>query len=207
MEQVLDIYRRPYDPAFPVVCMDECPRQLIEEARTPLPGAPGQPSRYDYEYVRKGTYNVFLGCEPLRGMRWLRITERKTKQEWAQFVGDLEARYPEATRITLVMDNLGTHTPAALYEVYRPEEAKRLWDRFEFVYTPKHGSWLNMAEIELSVLSRQCLSQRIADIQTAIRQVAAWEADRNDKDTKVDWQFTTDDARIKLKRLYPKLLV
>lgn len=206
MEQVLDVYKRPYDPAVPVVCMDECPRQLIAEVRRPLPGAPGQRPRYDYEYIRKGVYNVFLGCEPLAGKRWISITERKTKREWAQFIWQLATQhYPHAERITLVMDNLATHTPAALYEVYEPNQAKRLWDRFEFIYTPKHGSWLNIAEIELSILSRQCLNRRMDQLETVSREVAAWQSDRNGKDTKVDWQFTTDDARIKLKRLYPKL--
>ncbi len=147
-----------------------------------------------------------MGCEPLQGKRWISITERKTKREWAQFIRQLaDQHYPDVERITLVMDNLATHTPAALYEVYEPNQAKRLWDRFEFIYTPKYGSWLNMAEIELSVLSRQCLNRRIAELQTVHQQIAAWEANRNSRDTKVDWQFTTDDARIKLKRLYPKL--
>lgn len=204
MERVLDVYKRPYDPAFPVVCMDESPRQLIGEAREPVLG-PGRELRYDYEYVRKGTYNIFLGCEPLQGKRYVQITERKTKQDWARFIQHLAEQYPKATRITLVMDNLSTHKPGSLYEVFAPEHAKQLWDRFEFIYTPKHGSWLNIAEIELNVLGGQCLKRRIDEIEKVSREVQAWQEDRNAKDTSVDWRFTTKDARIKLKRLYPKL--
>lgn len=206
MERVLDVYKRPYDPAFPVVCMDESPRQLIGETRQPIPGAPGRVQRYDYEYVRKGVYNVFLACEPLRGKRYITIRPRRTKQEWAEFIWQLATEhYPHAQRITLVMDNLATHTPGALYEVFPADQAKRLWERFEFVYTPKHGSWLNMAEIELNVLSRQCLDRRMEETEVVIREVQAWQKHRNNSNQKVDWQFTTADARIKLKRLYPKL--
>lgn len=207
MEQVLDVYKRPYDPLYPVVCMDESPRQLISEAKRPVTAKPGRVKRYDYEYVRKGVYNVFLGCDPLRGKRFIEIRQRRTKQDWARFVCHLSEQYPRAERITLVMDNLNSHTPAALYEAFDPSVAKALWDRFEFVYTPKHGSWLNMAEIELNVLSRQCLSRRMDDIEVVTSEVCAWQTDRNNKDTTVDWQFTTNDARIKLKRLYPKLHV
>ena len=155
MEKVLDVYRRPYDAAFPVVCMDETPRQLIRETRVPIPGGPGQPARHDYENARCGTCNVFMAAEPLAGKRMTKVTERKTKIDWAQFLSNIAARYEDTTRITLVMDNLNTHRPGALYEAFPPDEAKALWDRFEFVYTPKHGSWLNVAEIELNVMIRQ----------------------------------------------------
>ena len=203
MERVLDIYRRPYDPNFPVVCMDETPRQLIGETRTPVPAAPGRPAREDYEYRRLGTCNVFMATEPLAGRRYTEVTERRTKTDWAQFVRDIAARYPDATRITLVMDNLNTHRPGALYETFEPAEAKALWDRFEFVYTPKHGSWLNVAEVELNVMIRQCLNRRIDSIDTLRAEVGAWQAARDRIRAKVDWQFTTDDARVRLKRLYP----
>lgn len=205
MEQVLDVYKRPYDPLHPVVCMDESPRQLISESRSPVAGKPGRVKRYDYEYVRKGVYNVFLACEPLQGTRFIAIRQRRTKQDWAWFLCQLSAQYPQAERITLVMDNLNTHSPSALYETYDPGDAKVLWDRFEFIYTPTHGSWLNMAEIELNVLSRQCLNRRIDDIEVVKSEVHAWQTDRNNKYKTVDWQFTTKDARIKLKSLYPKL--
>lgn len=205
MEQVLDVYKRPYNPDFPVVCMDESPRQLIGEMRRAIPGARGRIERYDYEYVRKGVCNVFLACEPLQGKRFITIQQRRTKQEWAMFIWQLATEhYPHAERITLVMDNLATHTPGALYDVFPAEQAKCLWDRFEFVYTPKHGSWLNVAEIELSVLARQCLNRRLEDIDLVKREVQAWQTHRNTSKRKVDWQFTTTDARIKLKRLYPK---
>jgi hypothetical protein len=205
MEQVLDVYKRPYDVRFPVVCMDESPRQLIEEAKTPAPCLPGRPARHDYEYKRCGTCNIFMGNEPLAGTRMADVTERKTKTDWAFFIEKIAARYKDAERITLVMDNLNTHKPGSLYEAFPPEKAKALWDRFEFVFTPKHGSWLNMAEIELNVLSGQCLNRRMADIETMRTEVKAWEAARNGMKAKVNWQFTTEDARIKLKRLYPTL--
>ncbi len=203
MEKVLDVYQRPYDPAFPVVCMDETPRQLIREMRTPVPMGPGQPARHDYEYRRCGTCNVFMATEPLAGRRMTRVTERRTKADWAQFLADIAARYRDATRITLVMDNLNTHRPGALYEAYPPAQAKALWDRFEFVYTPKHGSWLNVAEVELNVMSCQCLNRRIDSVDVLAREVAAWQDSRDRIQAKVDWQFTTEDARLKLKRLYP----
>jgi transposase len=203
MEMVLDVYKRPFDPRFPVVCMDESPKQLIGETRIPIPASPGQPERYDYEYRRNSICNIFLSCEPLAGKRMVNVIERKTKQDWAHFVEKIAIQYEDAEKITLVMDNLNTHTPGALYETFSPEKAKALWDRFEFVYTPKHGSWLNMAEIELNVLAGQCLKRRIADIETVRKEVGAWQASRNNKNTKVNWQFTTDDARIKLSRLYP----
>ena len=203
MERVLDVYRRPYDADFPVVCMDETPRQLIGETRTPVPPAPGRPAREDYEYRRLGTCNVFMATEPLAGRRQTKVTERRTKIDWARFLRDIAAQYPDATRITLVMDNLNTHRPGALYETFEPAEAKALWDRFEFVHTPTHGSWLNVAEVELNVMIRQCLNRRIDSIDTLRAEVAAWQAARDRIQAKVDWQFTTDDARVKLKRLYP----
>ena len=186
MERVLDVYQRPYDENFPVVCMDETPRQLIGETRTPIAPAPGRPAREDYEY-----------------RRLTKVTERKTKIDWARFLHDIAKRYTDATCITLVMDNLNTHRPGALYETFEPAEAKALWDRFEFVYTPKHGSWLNVAEVELNVMIRQCLNRRIDSIDTLRTEVAAWQAARDRIKAKVNWQFTTDDARVKLKRLYP----
>ncbi|HOZ43317.1 MAG TPA: IS630 family transposase [Methanoculleus sp.] len=203
MERVLDIYKRPLDPRHPVVCMDESPRQLISETRTPIPCLPGQPARYDYEYRRCGTCNIFLACEPLAGKRIVEVTERRTRQDWAQFLKVIADHYSEAEKITLVMDNLNTHTPGSFYETFPPEVAKALWDRFELIYTPKHGSWLNIAEIELSVLSAQCLNRRIAHIESAQSEVKAWEKARNSKITRVNWQFTKDDARVRLARLYP----
>ena len=203
MERVLDVYRRPLDPAFPVVCMDETPRQLISETRVPIPAKPGRPGRHDYEYRRCGTCNVFMAAEPLAGKRMTKVTERRTKADWAHFLADIAERYADAESITLMMDNLNTHRPGALYEAYPPAQAKALWDRFEFVYTPKHGSWLNVAEIELNVMIRQCLGRRIDSINVLRTEVAAWQASRDRIRAKVDWQFTTDDARIRLKRLYP----
>ena len=207
MEKVLDVYRRPYDPKFPVICMDESPRQLIDEVKTPIPAAPGRPARHDYEYKRHGVCNVFMANEPLAGKRMVKITERKTKQDWACFIGEIEGRYNDAEKITLVMDNLNTHNPGSLYQAFPPDQAKKLWDRFEFVYTPKHGSWLNMAEIELNVLIRQCLNRRIPEMATVTTEVEAWQNHRNTQNATINWQFTTKDARIKLKRLYPTLHV
>ena len=205
MEMVLDVYRRPYDKRFPVICMDESPRQLIGEVKTPIPGAPGRPTRHDYEYKRHGVCNVFMANEPLAGKRMVKVTERKTKRDWAQFLAEIANDYQDAEKITLVMDNLNTHKPGSLYEAFPPQQAKQLWDRFEFVYTPKHGSWLNMAEIELNVLIRQCLNRRIPDIETVADQVEAWQHLRNTQNAAINWRFTTKDARIKLKRLYPTL--
>ncbi len=205
MEQVLDVYKRPYDCERPVVCMDESPRQLIRETRLPLVTSPGRLERYDYEYERLGTANVFLAVEPLAGKRTVRITKRKTKTDWASFLFEVASKYREAKKITLVMDNLNTHSAGALYETFAPAQAKALWDRFEFVYTPKHGSWLNMAEIELNVLSKQCLARRIDNLDEMSKEVAAWQKHRNNANSRIDWQFTTADARIKLKRLYPTL--
>ena len=205
MERVLDVYKRPLDPLRPVVCMDESPKQLIGEVRPPVPASPGQPAKYDYEYRRLGVCNIFLACEPLAGKRLVTVTERKTKGDWAVFLEQIADCYRDAAKITLVMDNLNTHEPGALYERFPPEKAKALWDRFEFVYTPKHGSWLNMAEIELNVLTGQCLNRRIDDIGVVRREVHAWQENRNNRQAKVNWQFTAKDARVKLLRLYPTL--
>jgi len=199
----LDVYKRPYDEEFPVVCMDETPRQLIREKRQAIVAAPGRPERHDYEYERCGVYNVFMANEPLAGARLAKVTARKTKSDWAQFIRELAAQYPKAQKITLVMDNLNTHKPGSLYETFSPPEAKSLWDRFEFVYTPKHGSWLNMAEIELNVLIGQCLSACMESLSQAQAAVTAWQAQRNNRNAKVHWQFTTENARVKLRRLYP----
>jgi len=202
----LDVYTRPYDPRRPQVCLDEASKQLLADTRTPQPVAPGHPARADYEYKREGTANLFMCCEPLRGWRHVTVTERRTKVDWAHCVRDLvDVYYPDAECIVLVQDNLNTHTPASLYEAFPPAEAKRIAERLEIHATPKHGSWLNMAEIELSVLGRQCLDQRIADRQTLAAEVAAWEDRRNTAATTVDWRFTTADARIKLKHLYPSI--
>ncbi len=205
MERVLGVYKRPYDARYPVVCMDETPKQLIAETRTPIRARPGRVARYDYEYRRCGTCSIFLASEPLAGKRIVAVSERRTKRDWALFVEQIAKRYESAERITLVMDNLNTHVPGALYEAFPPEKAKALWNRFSFVYTPKHGSWLNMAEIELNVLSAQCLNRRIDDIEVVRREVHAWQKYRNNKNARVNWQFTTENARIKLKRLYPTL--
>ena len=206
MEDVLDAYHREYDPAHPLVCMDESPKQLVADVRPALPMEPGKPERIDEHYQRNGTRNLFVACEPLRGWRHLKVTQRRTKIDWAHFIRELvDVHYPDAERIVLVMDNLNTHRPASLYEAFEPAEAKRIWDRLEIHYTPKHGSWLNIAECEFSVLSRQCTNRRIPDEQALINAVAAWEKERNAGPACVDWQFKTDDARVKLKHLYPKL--
>lgn len=205
MEQVLDAYKRPYDPLRPLVCMDESPRQLIRSTRLPLV-VPGQPEREDYEYERCGVCNIFMAVEPLAGKRLVRVTERKTRTDWAHFLEELASTYEHAEKITLVMDNLNTHTPGSLYETFSPARAKALWERFEFIHTPKHGSWLNMAEIELNVLIRQCLSRRLESIELMRKEVRAWQTRRDTLRAKIDWQFTTDKCRIKLKRLYPTLV-
>jgi hypothetical protein len=205
MENVLDVYKRPHNPDFPVVCMDETPKQLIKQTRTPIPGAPGRPERNDYEYERCGVCNIFMANEPLVGTRLTKVTERRTKSDWAQFIKEIANYYESAEKITLVMDNLNTHKAGSLYEAFSPQEAKRIWDRFEFVYTPKHGSWLNMAEIELNVLIGQCLSRRIENISEVAKMVSAWQSRRNNLNAKVNWQFTTEKARVKLLRLYPTL--
>lgn len=207
MEQVLDVYKRPYNKAFPVLCMDESPKQLIKETRLAIPMKPGCEAREDFEYERCGVANIFLVSEPLKGKRFAEVTEKKTKTDWAKFIKQIaDEWYKDAKKITLVMDNLATHKAAALYEQYLPAEAKRIWDRFEFVYTPKHGSWLNMAEIELHVLMGQCLNRRIDKMQTMKEEVKAWHEHRNNKEAKINWQFTNQNARIKLKRLYPTIV-
>lgn len=205
MERVLEVYKRPYDKRFPVICMDESPKQLIRETRLPVPMSPGMPARYDYEYERCGVCNIFMAGEPLAGKRMVRVTERRTKRDWARFVKEIAEQYPQAESITLVMDNLSTHKPGSLYESFSPEEAKRLWDRFDFVFTPKHGSWLNVAEIELNVLNGQCLNRRIDEIEIVRQEAQAWQEYRDSLEAKVNWQFTNEDARIKLQRLYPTL--
>lgn len=201
----MDVYKRPLDPRYPVICMDESPKQLIAETRIPIPASKGQPIKNDYEYKRCGICNIFLACEPLVGKRIVKVTKRKTQQDWAYFLLDIAGQYEAAEKITLVMDNLNTHDPGSLYETFPPDKAKAIWDRFEFVYTPKHGSWLNMAEIELNVLTGQCLNRRIDDITIVRKEVLAWQNFRNNKNAKVNWRFTAEDARIKLSRLYPTL--
>lgn len=208
MEEVLAVYTRPYDPTRPVVCLDETSKQLVSETRTPLPAEPGQPERVDYEYERQGTANLFMAVEPLTGQRHVTVTDRRTAVEFAQVVKALlEVHYPHAEKVVLVLDNLNTHKPAALYQAFEPAVAWRLLERLEIHHTPKHGSWLNMAEIELSVLSQQCLNRRIPDTATLTREVAAWQQARNADPRPVNWRFTTADARIKLKRLYPSIEV
>lgn len=205
MEHVLDVYKRPYDSKRPVVCMDESPRQLIRETRLPLEHGRGVAARHDYEYERCGVCSVFIAVEPLAGQRIASVTERRTKTDWAYFLAAIAGQYPDAEKIILVMDNLNTHGPGSVYETFPPQAAKSLLDRFEFVYTPRHGSWLNMAEIELNVLINQCLNRRIDNIPEMQQEVEAWQKHRNNRNSKIDWQFTTTDARIKLKRLYPTL--
>lgn len=207
MEDVLDVYTRPYDPKRPLISMDETSKQLVGETRTPLPTRPGQPERYDAEYVRNGVCNLFMFYEPLRGRRDVRISDRRTSVDWAHSIKHMvDVQHPEAEKIVLVMDQLNTHSPASLYEAFEPTEAKRLAEKLEIHHTPKHGSWLNMAEIELSILSRQCLDRRIADKETLCKEITAWQQRRNARVGKVDWRFTTADARIKLKHLYPSTI-
>lgn len=204
MEDVLEVYHRPYDPDYPVICMDESSKQLIEDTYTPLPAKVGMVAKTDHEYRRHGVRDIFLAVEPLTGRRITKITKTRRQTDWAYFIrGLLDDHYPNVKKVVLVMDNLNTHTVAALYATFPPAEALRLWQRIEPHNTPKHGSWLNIAECELSVLSRQCLNRRIATEQKLTQQVAAWTDDRNQNHSKIDWQFTTEDARIKLKHLYP----
>jgi len=204
MEDVLEVYHRPYDPDRPVVCADEATKQLIGETRPPVPAAPGRVGRFDFEYVRLGTANLFMVLEPLLGWRAVQVTERRTATDFAELLRWLaEDVYAEAERVVLVVDNLNTHKPAVLYQAFPPERARAIAAKFEWHYTPKHGSWLNMAEIELSALGRQCLAQRIESMPALREQVEAWEDDRNDRTVEVRWRFTTEDARIKLHRLYP----
>jgi hypothetical protein len=206
MEDVIEVYQRPHDPNCPVVCLDETSKQLIKEAQTPVPAKPGRPARHDYEYERNGTANLFMLFAPLEGWRHVEVTDRHTAVDYAHLLRDVaDKHFPDAARIALVQDNLSTHKPASLYQAFPAPEARRLVERFEWHYTPKHGSWLDMAEAELSVLSGQCLDRRIPDKQTLIEEVAAWENDRNTNHANADWQFTTADARVKLKRLYPAL--
>jgi hypothetical protein len=206
MEDVLEVYKRPYDPKRPVVCLDETSKQLIGEVQAPVAAAPGQVAHYDYEYVRNGVANIFMIFEPLAGRRDVAVTDRRTKKDYAERLREIsDATYAQAEVIVLVQDNLNTHSPASLYEAFEPAEAKRLADRFEFHYTPKHGSWLDMAEIELGILGRQCLSRRIDNVQHLRRETQIWEAERDAAAATVNWQFTTADARIKLRRLYPSI--
>jgi len=206
MEDVLDVYHRPYDEKNPVVCLDEASKQLVGETVRPLPPEPGQPERFDYEYVRNGTANLFMLSEPLAGWRHVMVTDRRTAVDFAEAVRRLaEDMYPAADRIVLVMDNLNTHKLASLYEAFPPDQARRIAARIEIHHTPKHGSWLNVAEIELSVLARQCLDRRLASVEALLDQLEPWQADRNDRAVGVNWRFTTADARIKLRRLYPAI--
>lgn len=207
MEDVLDVYKRPYNEKYPVICMDETSKQQIKEVRESLPIKPGKALRYDTEYERNGTSNIFLSFEPLKGRRKIKVTEQRKKIDWAYFIKEIvDTDYRDVEKIILVMDNLNTHAGSSLYETFQPEEAKRILNKLEIHYTPKHGSWLNMAELELSHLSRQCLDRRIPDRETLKKEAAAWAEERNKKCIKVNWQFSTEDARIKLKKLYPDLL-
>ncbi len=207
MEDVLEVYHRVYNERFPVVCMDETSKQLVSETRVPIPLAPGRPACLDYEYQRNGVANIFLFTEPLQGWRWAQVTKRRTRSDWALGIQELlDVRYPHAGKVVLVRDNLNTHTLGSLYEAFEPTQARRLAERLEIHYTPKHGSWLNIAETELSVLAMQCLDRRIPAMKDLEREVQAWQDDRNQITKGVDWQFTTEDARVKLRRLYPQLL-
>lgn len=206
MEDVLSVYRRPYDEEYPVINMDEICKQLIKETRKLLPMKLGEIERYDFEYEREGMRNLFLACEPLKGKRYVKVTERRTKRDWAEFIREIvDVHYRSAKKVVLIMDNLNTHVLHAFYEVFEPEEARRLIEKLEIHYTPKHGSWLNIAEIELSVLSRQCLDRRIGSEDELKQEVSKWQEKRNKQEIKVNWHFTTQNARIKLKRLYPSL--
>lgn len=208
MEDVLEVYKLPYDANRPLICMDEMPKQLLADKREPLSSQAGTPARQDYEYQRNGVADLFMLFEPLQGKRFVEVTEKRRKVEWATVMKQLsDVQYPQAEKIIVVLDNLNTHSPWAFYETFEPEEARRLVERFEFHFTPKHGSWLNMAEIELSALVRQCLDRRLPDIETLTDEVQAWQQQRNDEVVKVLWQFTTTDARTKLKHLYPKIQV
>jgi hypothetical protein len=206
MESVLDIYQRPYHEDFPVVCLDEAMKQLVKETIEPMAAQSGQPQRVDYRYERHGTANLFMLCEPMVGWRHVKVTAQRTAIDYAHLLKDLvDLHYPDALLITVVQDNLNTHSPASLYKAFAPEEARRILRRLEFCYTPKHGSWLNMAEIELSILARQCLDRRISDLSMLKTEVEAWVKARNQEESWIDWRFTTEDARVKLKRLYPSI--
>lgn len=206
MEDILTVYKRPYNEDYPVVCMDETNKQQLIDKREPIEMKPGKPQKFDTEYERNGTSNIFMAFEPLAGKRFVDVTNRRTKKDWARYMKKLvDEIYPNAIKIVLVMDNLNTHKGASLYEVFEPAEARRMLDKLEFHYTPKHGSWLNMAELELSHLSRQCLNRRIPNQKVLREEVTAWYKERNEREVKVNWQFTAEDARIKLKKLYPIL--
>jgi len=208
MESVLDLYQRPYDPAHPFICIDECLKQLVKEILEPIRAKPGQKERYDYQYERNGTANIFMVCNPLEGWRMAKVTERRTAIDYAYLLKEIVDNYwIDAEKITIVQDQLNTHSPVSLYKAFEPSEAQRILQRLQFCYTPKHGSWLNMAEIELSILSRQCLDRRIGELSTLACEVDAWVQKRNSQDTWIDWRFTTDDARIKLKKLYPSIQI
>jgi transposase len=206
MEDVLAVYTRPYNPDYPVVCMDETSKQHVKEIRTPLPAIPGKPMRYDSEYERNGVSNMFMFFEPLAGKRYINVTDSRTAVDWAIQIKEMaDIRYPDAEKITLVADNLNTHVGASLYKAFAPKEARRILDRLEIHYTPKHGSWLNMAEIEFSILSKQCLDRRIPDQKSMKKEISIWEKERNGHSTPMKWRFTTEDARIKLAKLYPTI--
>ena len=206
MEDGLDVYHLPYDADAPVVCFDESSKQLVVEQRIPIPAKSGQPERYDYEYQRNGVRNLFMFFSPLASWRHVKVTRQRRHFEWAHCMKDLvDIHFPNAKKIRIIQDNLNTHNPAFLYAVFEPAEARRIIDKLDFHFTPKHGSWLDMAEIEFSVLSRQCLDRRIGDATSLIQEIAFWERNRNEAKVTVDWQFTTEDARIKLKKLYPSI--
>jgi hypothetical protein len=206
MEDVLSVYIRPYDKRYPQLCMDEISKQMVSEKQLPLPIAPGQTQCYDYEYERQGVRNIFVATEPLKGVRYTKVTEQRTKRDWVEFIRELvDVHYPQAERVVLVLDNLNTHVLSAFYEFFEPEEARRIIEKLEIHYTPKHASWLNMAEIELSVLSGQCLDRRIGTEEELKREVAAWQDRRNASEATINWRFTTQDARTKLKHLYPSI--
>jgi DDE superfamily endonuclease len=204
MEDILDLYAELFDPLYPVICFDEVPYQMVSETRKPLPLQNGKPRRYDFEYRRGGTCNLFMFLQPLAGWRHVKVTQRRTKQDFARCMHELvEVHFPQAAKIRVVLDNLNTHTPAAFYETFPPEQARRLTKQLEFHHTPEHSSWLNMAEVEISVLTQQCLDRRLGDQELVTREVAAWETQRNAVQAKIDWRFTIPNARDKLRRLYP----
>jgi hypothetical protein len=204
MEDVLDLYAEPHDPLKPTICFDESPYQIISETQTPIPAQPGHVQRYDYEYKREGTCNLFMFAEPQQGWRQVTVTDRRTTLDFAQCMKDLvDVYYPHADTIRVVLDNLNTHTPAALYEAFEPAEARRIVRKLEFHYTPKHGSWLNMAEVEFAVLSTQCLDRRLGNVQVVQNEIAAWKRQRNAAHSVINWRFTVQVARVKLERLYP----
>ena len=206
MESVLDVYQTAYNPKIPVICIDEATKQLVKETRVPIPAQRGQPERVDYEYERNGTANLFMICEPMVGWRRVEVTQQRTAVDYAHLLKRLvDLDYVQAEKLIVIQDNLNTHSPASLYKAFEPQEAQRILSRLEFCHTPKHGSWLNMAEIELSILSRQCLDQRIPDLRTLKSEVDAWQDNRNHEETWIDWRFTTADARVKLHRLYPSI--